>query len=209
MTESPTTQPEVVVPSRRSLLQATAIALAIAVIVLTTAVLPAEYGIDLLGTGKAMGLLSLHAPTAAPLATVAPAAGGPIAPQPKAYKVDAIEFALLPMGSVEYKYHLDKGGTMIYSWTSTGSVNFDMHTEPDQGGAAASDSFESGQATTKKGTYTAPYAGLHGWYFQNQTDKEVKIIVHTAGFYDNARMFDESGSATDVEVQDPPPPPTY
>ncbi len=207
MTESTTTQPAVIVPSQRSLMKATAIALAIAIIVLATAVLPAEYGIDPLGTGKATGLLNMTSPTSAPLATVAPAAGGPIAPQAKTYKVDAIEFSLIPMGSVEYKYHLDKGGTMIYSWTSTGPVNFDMHTEPDQGGAAASDSFESGQATTKKGTYTAPYAGIHGWYFQNQTDKEVKIVVQTAGFYDIAKMFDESGSATDFEVQAPPPPP--
>lgn len=190
-------------------MKATGVALAIAIIVLMTAVLPAEYGIDLLGTGKATGLINMNAPTVAPLASVAPAAGGPIAAQPKAYKVDAIEFSLIPMGSVEYKYHLDKGATMIYQWTATGTVNFDMHTEPDQGGAAASDSFESGQATTKKGTYTAPYAGIHGWYFQNLTDKEMKIVVQTAGFYDIAKMFDETGSATDFEVQDPPPPPTY
>ncbi len=208
---SDTTSPQlpVVVASARSLMRATAIALAVAIFVLMTAVLPAEYGIDPLGAGKATGLLNMNAPTATPLATVAAAAGGPIAVQPKPYKVDAIEFSLLPMGSVEYKYHLDKGGTMIYSWTSTLPVNFDMHTEPDQGGAAASDSFESGQATTKKGTYTAPYAGIHGWYFQNLTDKDVKIVVQTAGFYDIARMFDESGSPTDFEVQDPPPPPTY
>lgn len=198
------------VHSARSIGKATIVALAVAGIVLATTVLPAEYGLDPLGTGKALGLLNINASgAAAPLVPIAAAAGGPIAAQPKRYKTDAIEFSLIPMGSVEYKYHLDKGGTMIYSWTASAPVSFDMHTEPDEGGAAKSDSFEAGEAQSKSGTYTAPYAGIHGWYFQNRTDKDMKIVVQTAGFYSIAKMFDESGSATDFDVQDPPPPPTF
>ena len=206
-----TTVPQAPPPhSAGSIGKATLIALVVAGIALATAVLPAEYGLDPLGTGKALGLLNINAAgAAAPLVPIAAAAGGPIANQPKRYKTDSIEFSLIPNGSVEYKYHLDKGGTMIYSWTATAPVSFDMHTEPTVGGAAKSDSFEAGEAATKSGTYTAPYAGIHGWYFQNRSKNDVKIVVQTSGFYDIAKMFDESGSSTDFEVTDPPPPPTF
>jgi hypothetical protein len=43
-------------PSKRQLAVATGIAFITAAVILVTAVLPAEYGIDPLGTGAAMGL---------------------------------------------------------------------------------------------------------------------------------------------------------
>jgi hypothetical protein len=48
-------------PSAKKLAFATGAALAVAALVLVTAVLPAEFGIDPLGTGKALGLLDLYA----------------------------------------------------------------------------------------------------------------------------------------------------
>jgi hypothetical protein len=48
-------------PSGASLLKATLLALVVAGIVLVTMVLPAEYGIDPLGTGRALGLDDLYA----------------------------------------------------------------------------------------------------------------------------------------------------
>ena len=46
-------------PSKAALVKATGIALAVALVILFTAVLPAEYGIDPLKTGKALGLTQL------------------------------------------------------------------------------------------------------------------------------------------------------
>ena len=46
-------------PSKSAILKATGIALAVALVILFTAVLPAEYGIDPLRTGKALGLIGL------------------------------------------------------------------------------------------------------------------------------------------------------
>jgi hypothetical protein len=204
VTTHPTIDP-VIVPSKRSLAKATLIALVVAGVVLATAVLPAEYGIDPLGTGRALGLMDISSSTATVVPTEA-AAGGPIANQPNGYKVDAIEFSLIPGGSVEYKYHLDKGATMIYSWVASGPIEFDMHTEPDGKGPDASDSFEAGTAPSKNGTYTSPYPGIHGWYWHNTTNEFVTIKVTTAGFYTVAKMFDETGKAYDFEVKNPPPP---
>ena len=51
---------------KKQLLGGTAVAAVVAGIILTIAVLPAEYGIDPTGIGKALGLTSLHAPAEAP-----------------------------------------------------------------------------------------------------------------------------------------------
>ena len=46
-------------PSKSAIVKATVIALAVATLILFTAILPAEYGIDPLRTGAALGLLGL------------------------------------------------------------------------------------------------------------------------------------------------------
>ena len=46
-------------PSRFAIAKAAALALVVAAVLLVTAVLPAEYGIDPLGTGRALGLTDL------------------------------------------------------------------------------------------------------------------------------------------------------
>ena len=48
-------------PSKAKLLKATGVALAVALVLLFVAILPAEYGIDPLGAGKALGLTGLAA----------------------------------------------------------------------------------------------------------------------------------------------------
>ena len=61
-------------PSLRAIVTATIVALVVAVILLVTAVLPAEYGIDPLGTGKALRLMDLAKADAGK--TPAPAVSG-------------------------------------------------------------------------------------------------------------------------------------
>ena len=60
-------------PSKRKLATTTAIAVLVAVALLVTIVLPAEYGIDPIGTGAALGLASLSAPASPPQEVAAPA----------------------------------------------------------------------------------------------------------------------------------------
>jgi hypothetical protein len=60
--------PRVELPSTGKIVTATIFALIVGAIVLVVAVLPAEYGIDPLGTGKALGLLELAQANANPVA---------------------------------------------------------------------------------------------------------------------------------------------
>jgi hypothetical protein len=129
--------------------------------------------------------------------------GGPITPRPTGYKVDAIDFLLFPGQTVEYKFRLDKGATMLYTWKADMPVRFDFHTVPDGKPISASERFEAAERTETSGTYVAPYPGLHGWWWENPGKEPVNIRVQAAGFFTGAVMF--SGTEqTPFEVKDPP-----
>jgi len=191
---------------------ATVIALIVAGIILVVAVLPAEYGIDPLGTGKALGLMDLaraevkpqaipngaDSATASivPVLVVPPGGGTPTVKgtfisQPASYKTDSRVIALAPGQGMEIKYHMPKGGGLIYSWTATGVVTYELHGEPDKNPAGATigyfESYDLDDKVGKNqshGTFIAPSTGIHGWFWENKTDKPVTIKLVSSGFYD-------------------------
>ena len=181
--------------SGRSLLMATLVAVVIAAIVLVVAVLPAEYGIDPLGAGRALGLDKLFAASEEAAANesnpsgLVTAAATPLHRQLNQYRVDSRDFKIPPMTGMEFKYELDKGATMIYEWKSSFFVDFDFHTEPEGAPKGTSDSFEKGTSAQSRGGYTAPYDGIHGWYWENKTDREITLTLTASGFFQGARIF--------------------
>ena len=174
--------------SAGAIAKATALALAVASVILVAVVLPAEYGIDPLGTGRALGLTSLanSAEVAAP--PITPAPGGPLSPQASGYRLDRRTLVVPSLGSIEFKYALAKDAPVMYSWTATAPIDFDFHTEPAGKPPEASESFERGEAAENGGFYTAPYDGLHGWYWENLNDTDVTITLDAAGFFSEARF---------------------
>jgi hypothetical protein len=163
---------------------ATAGAAFAAVVILVTAVLPAEYGLDPLGTGRLLGLTDLAAGT-----------GGAIKRQDAAYKTNTATFELGPYEFVEFKYRLEQGASMIYSWTATGPVIYDFHSEPDGAPAGYAESFDKAQTPEAHGSYTAPFSGIHGWFWENPGSKLVTISLTTAGFYTAAQEFRDNDSS--------------
>jgi hypothetical protein len=176
-------------PGGASIAKATAVAAAAAAVVLVTTVLPAEYGIDPLGTGRATGLLDLYEAAEAPPPPIAAAQEGPIRPQSMEYRHDVRQLTVPSLGSIEFKYQLAKGAAVIYSWRATAPLDFDFHTEPAGRPSSASETFERGEAMAKHGFYTAPYDGIHGWYWQNLTAADVIITLEATGFFSEARLF--------------------
>src|SRR5450432_871522 len=100
------TLPEVETPSKSAVVKATLIALAVALVILFTAVLPAEYGIDPLKTGTALGLLGLSkAGETNAGGRAMPAQTGIYTSQSGNYKVHSEDLSLIPGEGVEIKYH--------------------------------------------------------------------------------------------------------
>src|SRR5271154_1728661 len=98
-----------IAPSKGAIVKATVIALAVAVLILFTTVLPAEYGIDPLKTGAALGLTGISKAgdtNAAGRAT--PVQTGIYVSEPGIYKMDSEDLNLMPGDGVEIKYHMQK-----------------------------------------------------------------------------------------------------
>jgi len=203
---------QVQAPSKRAIAKATAIALAAAVVILFTTVLPAEYGIDPLKTGKALHLTDLAKATDAKTEPKAAVGARPTAAptgiytaQPTSYKTDSEDLSLMPGDGVEIKYHMQKGAEMVYSWKANGNVAFEFHGEPDN--KPNKDYFESYELNDKVGAdhfygaFTAPTTGIHGWFWENKGKKQVDIHLTTAGFYDSAKMYVD-GSPDELTIQD-------
>jgi len=195
-------------PSRAKILAATAVALVVAAVVLVVAVLPAEFGVDPLGTGARLGLTGLASVEEDGALTVA---RGVNTAQPAAYKVDTIEIRLSRGKSVEYKYHVESGGGFVYAWKATGNGVYDFHGQPDGKPAEDSRSYDKRdrpEAAQANGAFTAPFTGVHGWFFENPGDSDVTITLTSAGFYDRAEQFMDKGGHFIFDVGDlvPGPP---
>ena len=170
------------VASAKQIVLGTLAAIAAAAILLVFAILPAEYGIDLTGLGGVVGLTEL-----------ASARPGVVALQTGEHKTDAAQFVLGPFQFIEYKYRLEKGGSMVYSWNATGQVMSELHSEPDGAPLGYAETFDKQQGTQGAGAYTAPFSGIHGWYWENVDQKDVTIRVATAGFYSAAAEIFSGG----------------
>jgi hypothetical protein len=171
--------------SPRRIIVAVVVSLVTAAAVLVVAVLPAEYGIDPIGAGRLLGLTALS--------DVRP---GVVAHQDDDYKVNSVRFVLSPFESVEYKYRLAQGASMIYAWHATDTVVYDFHSEPDGAPEGYAESFDADRGDARRGTYTAPFSGIHGWFWQNRGQQDVTVELSTAGFYTEALEIRDTGEFT-------------
>ncbi len=162
-------------PSTRNIAWATGAAFLVAVVVVVAIVLPAEYGIDPLGTGGAFGLLGLSRVQ-------------PIGAENDTYKTDILELELAPTEWAESTYRLEEGSSMLFSWEATGAVSFNFHSAPDGAPAGYAESFDSQEVDRANGSYTAPFTGIHGWYWENLGSDYVTVRLTTAGFYSEAHQ---------------------
>jgi len=157
-----------------------------ALLVFIAVILPAEFDRDPLGTGEWLGLDQLNSATV-----------DAYQPQLIPHKSDDVELILEPFQSLEYKYRLDAGSGMVFSWESTGPLYVDMHAENTgtENGGEASFRMEE-DAESGMGVYTAPFIGLHGWFWENRTLETVVLRIKSSGFYVDATEFRSGGSTT-------------
>lgn len=91
---------------------------------------------------------------------------------------------------LEYKLQMNAGDTIVYS-ISYGAlehpglmvVEFHGHTEKGADGTGDLMFFSKTSGVTEHGSFTAPWTGIHGWYLQNSSGKDVIARVEIAGFY--------------------------
>ena len=195
-TETARTETANVTEVRRRIAAAAGAALLAAGLILVMFILPAEFAVDPLGVGAKTGLLPLGVTgqqveaLTATAASGATAGGAIVIPQERPVQQETVNFALAPGEGMEYKYRLDKGEALLYSWKATAPVDVEFHAEPDGGPAGYAQTYEKvPQRTEASGTLTAPFPGIHGWFWENKTGQEVTVTLTASGFYNMSHEF--------------------
>ena len=86
--------------------------------------------------------------------------------------------------AVEYKFKINQYEKLTYEWKSTAPLHFDFHGDPEAKQSYPQGYFESyaiGTSDFVKGKATIPYKGAHGWYWKNESGKDVTITLTTKG----------------------------
>jgi hypothetical protein len=196
-------------PSGQRIALSVGVALVIAALVLVVAVLPAEYGIDPTGIGKALGLTELNAPASRTIEVrdvlggnervrevEVPAFNEPVPlPNPAVHQAEdrpiqtrTMTLTLEEGQQTEIKTVLRESKVIVYHWqTDGGLVYSDLHGHDPAAGQEFFVRYREDQegATEATGSLVAPFAGEHGWYWLNIHDGPVTITLTVTGFYDD------------------------
>jgi hypothetical protein len=180
-------------PSRKTLYIGGGVAVAALAAVIVLFVLPAEFGIDPLGTGKATGLIGLSGGGEMTELQRGALRTGVLTPSAAPIQTDRWTIELQPFEAVEFKYTLAEKAPLLFSWRATGPLHYDMHAHPFDGGEALTESYGVGDAKEMRGQYTAPFSGIHGWYWQNRSLNAVTLTLNAAGAFSASTVFDGAG----------------
>ncbi len=169
-------------PSHRDLHRALFGAILVAAAISVCVVLPAEEGIDPTGVGSILGLTAMGQLKNPPPAEVAPE---PVIAEPEyVFRTDEMSLTLQPKQGTEIKAVMRAGDQLAYAWTAdSGELLFDFHGEPKGAAPEVFTSYEKGTQSAAKGTFEAPFEGIHGWYWKNNSSQPIDVHLKTTGIY--------------------------
>ena len=163
-------------------------------LIVVGAIMPAEFNTDPLGVGKLSGISRLWAPDEKAFRSTAGVEPAHSSPTP--ISVNTFDIPLgasdWPEASLEYKVAMQPGQTILYSWTATNEdgtpatvpVEFDFHghtLDADKEMTVAE--YRKDRALSDTGSLTAPFPGIHGWFFKNHAPDPITVHLEVRGFY--------------------------
>lgn len=198
-------------PTSRQLIRSTLIALVAAIVILVTAVLPGEYGIDPTGIGRALGLAEMgeikvqlaeeaEADRQRDLENAAPVqpdqsssligkvfAALLISPAHAQAASDEVSFTLDPGQGIEIKLVMVEGAKADFSWRVEGGVvNYDLHGD----GGDNEISYQKDRGVEgHEGVLEAAFDGNHGWFWRNRGAGPVTVTLNVSGDYTEVKQY--------------------
>lgn len=200
--------PETRAATGKRLLISVVAAAAAGILLVFAVIMPAEYGIDPLGTGRLMGLDTM---TAEPTRTIEitdviggnetvseveiPDFGDPVPlPNPTVHQDEAelwrtvtMDVPIGPFEETEIKAVLGEAKVILYSWSvDQGDIYSDFHGHAPEFGPDFFVRYEEHQeGSGNDGSLVAPFGGEHGWYWLNYNEYPVVVTVTVEGYFDD------------------------
>lgn len=191
-------------PTTRTLLRTTAIAAAIAAVLVVGIIMPAEYGVDPTGVGRVLGLtqmgklkLELMKEEAELQKSLAVSAGASLQESLTAapavnpgMREDSMTVTLIPTQRIEVKLAMTKDQVASYRWVvDSGAVFFDLHGEGPKSAGSPMQRYGQGTLHRAEGDITAAFDGVHGWFWENQTSHDIHITVKAWGQFQELKKM--------------------
>ncbi len=159
------------VQSTKTLIKSGIAAIFIAGILLVLIILPAEYNIDPTGIGNTLGLTAFTE-------------AKPIHKTSLPFREDTTVVVVPAKGSIEYKFYLEQYEKLSFEWIAEGApLYFDFHGEPENDTTGFFESYIIAENFQTHGTVTVPFSGVHGWYWENDSNMPVTVKLKTKGRY--------------------------
>ncbi len=182
-------------------------AIVVAIVLLVTVVLPAQYGIDPTGLGDAMGLTALSTPSTQSfevtdviggnevIRTVEiPDAGEPTPlPNPAVFQrgsgpahTETLQVPIGPYEETEIKVVMTAGKMILFSWeVDRGDIYSDYHGHDSALGPQFWVRYrEQMEGSDGQGSLVAPFDGEHGWYWVNYNEYPVVVSLTVTGYFE-------------------------
>ncbi len=168
------------VQSLTTLIMSMISAVLLAFFILVAFIGPAEYAIDPTGLGRAFGLTVLAKSDKQGSKSIIAC---PVGEQLTDWQ-DIVIVTVPANTGLEYKLYLQQGAEISYQWNTEGTdLYFDFHGEPDGDKSGYFKSYMEATANESAGNLVAPFTGIHGWYWKNDTGKVVNVTLKTKGQY--------------------------
>lgn len=109
----------------------------------------------------------------------------------QSFRSDTVEIPLFANSDLEYKLGMQQGSSVSYSWKAHNLENpesllaeFHGHTIRTSDAPGDVMFYKIGRYDNSSGYMVAPFDGIHGWYFSNETNSEINIVLEISGFYE-------------------------
>lgn len=106
------------------------------------------------------------------------------------FRTDVIEIPLFALQDLEYKLDMKKGGAVSYHWQANNLTDseellteFHGHTIRETEAPGDLMFYRIGRGDSYEGYLVAPWDGIHGWYFSNESNQDISITLTVSGFY--------------------------
>ena len=113
---------------------------------------------------------------------------------------DHISIDIPARGDLEYKVFLTNGALLHYTWESNGIILlYDFHGDPKGDTSGYFKSYQQGTDSKASGSFNAPFAGNHGWYWKNNSQSPARISLVLKGDYQLPEKPQTEDSSMDMQ----------